>query len=156
LTDAKVKNNLRRIIFVIVLIALSIVGSLYFKNEYYKRKKHKKDEMESYIPKTSVKIKLLNGCGYPGVAKVAKNYLINHYKKIYVISWENIRYHKFNFDKSIIVVKKYDEKKLRYLQKVTGIKRRIYAFNKSGLEEFYIIIGKDYKKYFSEKENYGN
>lgn len=156
LTGAKVKNNLRRIILIIVLIALVIVGGIYFKNKYDEKKKNEKDKIENYIPTTSVKIKLLNGCGYPGVAKIAKNYLINNYQKVYVISWKNIRYNKFNFDKSVIVVKKYDEKKLKYLQKITGIKRRIYAFNKSGLEEFHIIIGQDYKKYFSEKENYGH
>ena len=41
-----------------------------------------------------------------------------------------------------------DEKKLNYLMKITGIKRRIYAFNENTLEDFQIILGRDYRMYF--------
>ena len=81
---------------------------------------------------------------------------MENYKKVYVIYAKNIAGGKYNFDKCVIVIKKKNkENKLKYLQALTGIKRRIFAFNEDENEEFYIIVGRDYKKYFSKKEKNG-
>ena len=104
----------------------------------------------------SVKISVINGSGIDFAARYVKNFIIENYKKVYVIYTRNISGGKYNFDKSVIVVKKRGrEKKLKYLQALTGIKRRIFAFNDEENEEFYIIVGRDYKKYFSKKEKNG-
>ena len=64
------------------------------------------------------------------------------------MSWDNVDRDLFIYDKTIIVVKKKDEKKLNYLMQITGIKRRIYALNPNNIEDIQIILGKDYKQYF--------
>jgi len=141
------KNNLSRIrnvlIILITLIVLSF--SIFIFQKYHKQKKIVNNDIE--IPESSVKISLLNGCGYPGIAKEVKDILIEK-KKIDIISWRNNRRNMFIYKKTIIVVKKENEKKLNYLMNITGIKRRIYAYNDDLIEDYQIILGKDYKQYF--------
>jgi len=95
----------------------------------------------------AIKVTLLNGCGYDGVAKRVREKL--NPQNIDIISCSNAE--KFIYNKSIIVVKKKDEIDLKRLQRITGIKRRIYALNENSHASFYIIIGKDFKKYFNDQ-----
>ncbi len=100
---------------------------------------------------TSVKIALLNGCGYRGIATDVKDYFVEKsFAMIDVISWKNVPGGNYIYDKTVIVVKKENQEKLEYLMKVTGISRRIYALNSDTMEEFQIILGKDYLEFFKE------
>jgi len=101
----------------------------------------------------SVKISLLNGCGYPGIANEVKEILLNVHdngneQNLDIIFWKNVERNMFIYKKTIIVVKHNNEEKLSYLKQLTGIKRRIYALDDNSIEEFQIILGNDYKKYF--------
>ena len=103
----------------------------------------------------SVKISLLNGCGYPGIANEVKEILLNVHESVHdneqnldIIFWKNVERNMFIYKKTIIVVKHNNEDKLSYLKQLTGIKRRIYALDDNAIEEFQIILGNDYKKYF--------
>jgi len=101
----------------------------------------------------SVKISLLNGCGYPGIASEVKEILLNaqdnvNEQNLDIIFWKNVERNMFIYKKTIIVVKHNNEEKLKYLMHLTGIKRKIYAFDDNAIEEFQIILGNDYQKYF--------
>lgn len=99
--------------------------------------------------KGRVKVAVLNGCGYPGIATQVKDYLIDNYSKnVDVLDWRNVDLNMFIYEKSILVEKKRDKKKLKFLQQLTGIKRRILSLNSDVNEEFQIILGKDFHKYF--------
>jgi len=101
------------------------------------------------IEVTSLKLSILNGCGIKGAASEVKESLINSsFDNVDIISWENVKSNKFIYGKSIIVVKRKDENKLKYLMKITGISRRIYAFDENTIEDFQIILGRDYRTYF--------
>ena len=101
------------------------------------------------IEVTSLKLSILNGCGIKGAASEVKESLINsNFNNVDIISWENVKSNKFIYGKSIIVVKRKDENKLKYLMKITGISRRIYAFDENTIEDFQIILGRDYRTYF--------
>ena len=103
--------------------------------------------MEISRPDTAVKVSILNGCGYPGIATDVKEQLLEN-DLIDVIAWKNNFRNMFIYDQTIIIAKRDNPKKLKYLMDITGIKRRAYAFNSDNIEEYYIILGKDYKKYF--------
>lgn len=92
----------------------------------------------------AIKINLVNGCGYQGVATNIAELLTN--MSIDVVHISNAR--KFIYNETIIVVKKYDEDELSRLKKTTGIKNVIYAVNESFPVPFLIVIGKDYQTYF--------
>ena len=144
-----------KLIFFIIILLIIGLGIVYLKY-YNKEKSGEKTDVEKYFPQTSVKISVINGSGIDFAARNVKNYILENYKKVYVIYAKNIVGGKYNFDKCVIVVKKKNkENKLKYLQALTGIKRRIFAFNEDENEEFYIIVGRDYKKYFSKKEKNG-
>lgn len=97
----------------------------------------------------AVKIALLNGCGYEKIATEVKEYLIEkNYQNLDIISWRNVDRDMFIYDKTLIVEKKDEPDKLKYLMGITGIKRRIVAWDENTIEDFYIILGKDYQKYF--------
>lgn len=97
----------------------------------------------------SIKVSLLNGCGYPGIAKEVKEILLNKKEQnLDIIFWKNVEGNMFIYQKTIIVVKHKNENKLSYLKQLTGIKRRIYALDDNAIEEFQIILGNDYQKYF--------
>ncbi|MCD4818254.1 MAG: LytR C-terminal domain-containing protein [Candidatus Cloacimonetes bacterium] len=112
-----------------------------------KKKKFFIEEEQQSIPNSSVKVSILNGCGYPGIATEAKEKLLD-FEQIDVISWKNNFRNMYIYDQTIIIVKKDNDKKLDYLMKITGIERRALAYNENIIEEFYIILGKDYRKYF--------
>jgi hypothetical protein len=146
----KPKNNLFRIdkraslIGITVLLLICVASYFMFFN-----KKVSEDIEVEIIDITSLKLSILNGCGVKGAAgEVKDNILNNDFENVDIISWENVKSNKFIYGKTIIVVKKEDERKLNYLMKITGIKRRIYAFNENTLEDFQIILGRDYRMYF--------
>ncbi|MDY6915853.1 MAG: LytR C-terminal domain-containing protein [Candidatus Cloacimonadota bacterium] len=96
-----------------------------------------------------VKVAVLNGCGYPGIAKEVKDYLVENYNSnIDVLDWRNVDMNRFIYERSILVVKKRDNEKLEFLKELTGINRRIIALNSEVNEEFQIILGKDFHTYF--------
>ncbi len=143
------KNNLSRIkknslaIIIIALIVLLCLSYLFFKVGNAESKAE--DESMPVI-----KISILNGCGIDDAAREVKEYLINKSNcNLDIISWKNADNDMFIYGKSIIVIKKYDEKKMDHLMKTTGIQRKIFALDANTIEEFQIILGKDYRKYFN-------
>ena len=146
----KLKNNLFRIdkrallIGIIALLLISVASYFLFFNEKVN------DKIESEIIEiTSLKLSILNGCGVKGAASEVKENLINkNLENVDIISWENVKSNKFIYGKSIIVVKRKDDNKLKYLMKLTGISRRIFAFDENTIEDFQIILGRDYRTYF--------
>ena len=118
-----------KLIFFIIILLIIGLGIVYLKY-YNKEKSGEKSDVEKYFPQTSVKISVINGSGIDFAARNVKNYILENYKKVYVIYAKNIAGGKYNFDKCVIVIKKKNkENKLKYLQALTGIKRRIFAFN---------------------------
>jgi hypothetical protein len=91
----------------------------------------------------AVKVKLLNGCGFSGIASEFSEYLSQY--NIYVVSLGNSE--KPIYDKTIIVIKQDDEEDLMRLKKYTGITRVIYALDPYIEESFQIILGRDYQDY---------
>lgn len=118
-----------------------ILSVLIFRND-------RSAETSVSIPSSPVKVKLLNGCGFPGVARDVKDYFDNSEHNVTVVSIGNVSGNRFIYRQSIIVAKHADEEKLKYLQAITGIERRIYAYDDNLFEEFHIILGNDYKQYF--------
>lgn len=146
----KPENNLFRIdkraslIGITALLLISMASYFMFFN----KKVSEKIEVE-IIEITSLKLSILNGCGVKGAASEVKDILINkNLENVDIISWKNVKSNKFIYGKSIIVVKRKDENKLKYLMKITGISRRIYAFDENTIEDFQIILGRDYRTYF--------
>jgi hypothetical protein len=145
----RAKNNLsqrKRAVTVPYLLILLALAAFYV----YLVKKPMPQRNEQKIEfKGRVKVALLNGCGYPGIAAQVKDYLIDNYSvNIDVLDWRNVDRNMFIYEKSILVVKKDNKEKLQFLQQLTGIKRYIYALNSDVNEEFQIILGKDFHKYF--------
>jgi len=146
----KLKNKLFGIdkrallIGITALLLISVVFYFLFFN-----KKISENIEDEVIEITSLKLSILNGCGVHGAASEVKEILINqNYENVDIISWENVKSNKFIYGKTIIVVKKKDENKLKYLMKVTGISRRIFALDDDTIEDFQIILGRDYRTYF--------
>ena len=143
------KNNLspikkRALLIVIAVLVLTLCSFFIL---FLKREKANISQDELLI--TSMKIKVLNGCGIDGAAKDVKEYLINkNIKNLDIIAWENVERDMFIYGKTLIVIKKNDEEKLKYLMKITGIKRRIFALDPNTIEDLQIILGRDYKDYF--------
>jgi len=144
------KNNLFNIVKRASLIGIASI--LFISAAYYFMFLEKKDSVEipvEIVDVTSLKLSILNGCGVKGAASEVKDYLINNdFENIDIISWENVKSGKYIYGKSIIVVKRKNEKKLKYLEEITGITRRIYACNDNTIEDFQIILGRDYRTYF--------
>ncbi len=143
------KNNLSRIkknslaIIITALIVLLCLSYLFFKVGNAESKAE--DESMPFI-----KISILNGCGIDNAAREVKEYLINKSDcNLDIISWKNVDNDMFIYGKSIIVIKKYDKKKMDHLMKATGVQRKIIALDANTIEEFQIILGKDYRKYFN-------
>jgi len=146
----KPENKLFRIdkraslIGITALLLISVASYFMFFN-----KKNSENIEVEIIEVTSLKLSILNGCGIKGAASEVKESLINSsFDNVDIISWENVKSNKFIYGKSIIVVKRKDENKLKYLMKITGISRRIYAFDENTIEDFQIILGRDYRTYF--------
>jgi len=146
----KPKNNLFRIDKRASLIGITILLLIYVASYFmfFNKKVSEKNKVK-IIEITSLKLSILNGCGVKGAASEVKDNLINkNFENVDIISWGNVKSNKFIYGKSIIVVKRKDEKKLEYLMKITGISRRIYVFDDSTIEDFQIILGRDYRTYF--------
>jgi len=146
----KPKNNLfhidKRASLIGITALLFISVTVYFL--FFNKEVNDKID-EEVVEVTSLKLSILNGCGVKGAASEVKENLINrNLENIDIISWENVKSNKFIYGKSIIVVKRKDENKLKYLMKITGISRRIYAFDENTIEDFQIILGRDYRTYF--------
>ena len=136
-----IKKRALLITITVLIIILSFFFILFLKRE-------KANINEDKIAVTSLKISILNGCGIDGAAKDVKEYLINkNIKNLDIIAWENVERDMFIYGKTLIVIKKDDEEKLKYLMKITGIKRRIFALDPNTIEDMQIILGRDYKNY---------
>jgi len=145
----RAKNNLsqrKKAVIVPYLLILLALAAFYI---YLVKKPLPEAEVKKIEFSGRMKVAVLNGCGYPGVATQVKDYLIDNYSKnVDVLDWRNVDLNMFIYEKSILVVKKRDKKKLKFLQQLTGIKRRILSLNSDVNEEFQIILGKDFHKYF--------
>ncbi len=128
--------------FLVLLLAI-IITLLLFKSDLFKSEEYaEKNDKNTPL----VRIAVVNGCGINGAANDVRNYFIhNDFSNIDVLFWKDGR--KYIYEKSIIVVKKNSEK-LNYLMEVTGIKRKIYAVSENSMEDFQIIVGRDFQKYF--------
>ncbi|MCF7858202.1 MAG: LytR C-terminal domain-containing protein [Candidatus Cloacimonetes bacterium] len=146
----KSKNNLLHInkvaLLIVILTLLLILTATYFL--FFQKKVIVENDSE-FTEMTSLKLAILNGCGVQGAASKVKDHFINqNYENIDIIFWENVRSSKFIYGKSIIVVKRRNESKLKYLMKITGISRRIYALDDNSIEDLQIILGRDFRAYF--------
>lgn len=102
-----------------------------------------------YTPLPRIKLAILNGCGYPGIAKEVKDALLHAPDGNFdIISWRNVDRGMFIYDKTVIVMKHDEPEKYDALQEYTGIKHRIVSIDENAIEEFQIILGKDYKQFF--------
>ena len=101
------------------------------------------------MPSPAVKLSILNGCGVDGAAGDVKEYFIKqNLSNIDIIAWRNVDRGMFIYGKTILVSKKKDEDKLNYLVQLTGITRKIYAFDPDTIEDIQIILGSDYREFF--------
>lgn len=104
---------------------------------------------DSQAPPPHLKLAIINGCGIDGVAGDVKEWFIHKSAgNIDVVSCKNVDRNLFIYNRSIIVVKKDDAEKLRYLMNFTGITRKILAIDNNAIEDLQIILGNDYKLYF--------
>ena len=142
------KNNLSLILkgFIVAFLIILILFFVLYFNSFTKQNEDNSEIVK--IPETAVKVSILNGCGFPGIATEVKEKLLEK-ENIDVIAWKNNTRDMFIYKQTIIVAKHHEPKKLDYLMNVTGIPFRAYAFNENSIEEFYIILGNDYKKYFN-------
>lgn len=144
-----IKNNLAKINLKVVILLLTLIilsGSAFYAYQLYFNKNIAENKEDQF---PAIKIALVNGCGYQGVAAHISE-AIND-KNIDVVQIANAR--KFIYKESIIVVKINDQNELERLKEMTGIKQVIYALNESSTIPFIIIAGKDYQKYFQKKES---
>ncbi|MBP7562312.1 MAG: LytR C-terminal domain-containing protein [Candidatus Cloacimonetes bacterium] len=129
-------------ILIIISILIILGCGLYFYFVIYPKMKDKTDHTEEQYP--AIKIGLVNGCGYQGVAGNIAEAMTD--KNIDVVQISNAR--KFIYKESVIVVKIDDKNELERLKKMTGITHVIYALNDTYPVPFLIIAGKDYQTYF--------
>ncbi len=109
----------------------------------------KDDEVADYTPMPRIKLAIINGCGYPGIAREVKDTLLHAPDGNFdIISWRNVDRNMFIYDKTVIVMKHDEPKKYASLQEYTGIKHRIISIDENAIEEFQIILGKDYTQFF--------
>lgn len=102
-----------------------------------------------YTPLPRIKLAILNGCGYPGIAKEVKDALLHAPDGNFdIISWRNVDREMFIYEKTVIVMKHEEPEKYEALRDYTGIKHRIVSIDENAIEEFQIILGKDYKQFF--------
>lgn len=134
---------------IIIVSVILVVTALFFIMK--KDKSVIKRSMFSVTFETNVKVSLLNGCGYRGIATEVKDYFVEkNFEMVDIISWKNVPGKNYIYDKTVIVVKKENQEKLDFLMNITGIPRKIYSLNNDNIEEFQIILGKDYKQYFNK------
>lgn len=129
---------------VIVLLLLGGGGIVWYKLKGGNDNSGSEDENK--LP--AVKIILVNGCGFEGVAKEFSDFLSD--KNVDIVSMSNTM--RPIYDKTIIVNKKGDQTDLQRLQRMTGIQRYTEARNETALAAFEIIIGKDYETYTQKRK----
>lgn len=100
-----------------------------------------KEYEEDQLP--AIKVAVLNGCGYEQLASEYSAYLAD--KNVDVVSLGDTP--RPIYDKSIIVMRKGDEKDLARLQRMTGIQRWTSALNEYHNADFDIIVGRDYEEF---------
>ncbi len=132
---------MKKALIIISILILTGCG-IFFYLVIYPKMNEKSDHSEEQFP--AIKIGLVNGCGYQGVASNIAESMTD--KNIEVVQISNAR--KFIYKESVIVVKVNDKNELERLKKMTGIKNVIYALNDSYPVPFLIIAGKDYQTYF--------
>ena len=135
----------KKLVIVIIAALLAVLSTVFFLNFNRSDSVAKQDK----IPPPNLKLALLNGCGLDGVATEVKEYfIINTSGNVDIVSWRNVDRNLFIYNKSIIVVKKDDDEKLKYLMEFTGIDRKIYAIDNNAIEDLQIILGNDYREFF--------
>ncbi len=145
-------NNLPKLrnILLVLLLAIMVISLVIYLNKIFKPVAY--EEMLLENEDVSVKIAILNGCGFPNIASEVKEYFLeNHNGSIDVVGCRNIESCKFIYKKSLIVLKHDEIEKLEKVMKLTNIHRRIYALDDNCIEDIQIILGKDYTEYFSTK-----
>ncbi|HNX00362.1 MAG TPA: LytR C-terminal domain-containing protein [Candidatus Cloacimonadota bacterium] len=142
LTRGNGKKRLLLILVVVLLIALTIGIIVY---RHYAMEK--KAQVEATLP--SIKISLLNGCGFEGAASEMTDFLGK--KNIEIVATGNAP--KFIYNKTIIVVKKMDQGDLQRLMEMTGIQQWTMAETDYPIAPFVIIIGKDYEQLIADQKN---
>ncbi|MCF7793277.1 MAG: LytR C-terminal domain-containing protein [Candidatus Cloacimonetes bacterium] len=135
----------KRLVIVIIVVLLAVLSIAIFLNLDRSENVVKQEKK----PPPSLKLALLNGCGIDGVATEVKEYFINKTSgNVDIVSWRNVDRNLFIYNKSIIVIKKDDDEKLKYLMDFTGIDRKIYAIDDNAIEDLQIILGNDYREFF--------
>jgi hypothetical protein len=131
----------KRILLIVfaVVIVLSMGGALWYKYVYQGNSED--TDPEHQLP--AIKITLINGCGFEGLAKEFSDFLAD--KNVDIVSMGNTR--KPIYDKTIIVIRKGGEEDLKRLERMTGISRFTEVRSETALADFDIIIGKDYEQY---------
>ena len=135
-------------VLLLALVALSgllLIGYLFF----FDRSEEQLVEVE-FTP-TSLKLAILNGCGVAGAATEVKEYFINKAAgDIDITAWRNVDRNMFIYKKSIIVNKREESEKLKYLMHLTGITRNISVIDPNSIEDLQIILGNDYREFFKK------
>lgn len=145
------KNNLSPVkkstlVILFIVLLLIIVASFFFWQIVQKKAETEAEIMKAVI---TVKLSILNGCGVDGAAGDVKEYFIKqNLSNIDIIEWRNVDRGMFIYGKTILVSKKKDEDKLNYLVQLTGITRKIFAYDPDTIEDIQIILGSDYREFF--------
>lgn len=143
LTASSPQNNVSRwkylklgiiAILLIVIVILVIIKFVF---------PHDKATGEADDRFPAIKVQILNGCGFEGLASDYQEYLKD--KNISVDATGDTE--KPIYDKSLIVVRKGDMEDLERLMKMTGIKRYTIARTEYSIVDFDIIIGRDFNEY---------
>lgn len=122
------------LLFVVILIMLRFSTSI----------TSDRDSATRYFP--SIKVIILNGCGFDGVADNLRRYLFE--RNVDAIRIGNTEFR--NHAESMIVVKHQDDEDLKRLKDITGIENVIYAVDEKFSVPFIIIAGKDYRTYMKD------
>lgn len=126
--------------YLIIALVLAGIAFTVFSKGYHKEKKAP-EYTEDQLP--SIKVIVLNGCGYEQLASEFAAALAH--KNIEVVSMGDTP--KPIYDKSVIVMRKGDMQDLERLKKMTGIQRWTSALNEFHSADFDIIVGRDYEEF---------
>ncbi len=121
------------------ILALFVYFLITFASDGHKDK----DETIENLP--SIRVIVLNGCGVSQAASRFRDFLLSKNINAKIYGQGNTQHWIYN--RTIIAVRIKDEKKLKELMKITGIKRWFYAENKNSDFDFKILIGNDFEKY---------
>ena len=133
----KLKMIVQRVRNGYLIVAVALVLALLLLNSCKKQEEQEEDNLPA------IRVKVLNGSGFSGVANEMRNHLMKF--NIDVIDVGNAD--RFIYNRTIIVVKRDDEQDLERLMRYTNIRRRTYALSNEADESFQIIVGKDYLNY---------